>query len=253
MKLTTYITNNIEIIIFFSLVIIFILCILNRNWKTLFNNQHGINRLDAIIYISLYNPNNTSNILDNTDLFMKELKKLNTNMKKVHKVNTVCNHKNGNNDCIQSHIIALKMIKKNNWNRVLIIEDDIELSMTPETINELLNKSLESLDKQQSNWDVIMVSSSSKVINTKIESIPIDININMNTSDKESMKIQIQKIKSASSSSAYIVKNSYVDNIINLFNSKTNQDLPLDHKWQELQNKDNWFSFDKEIIKQREN
>ena len=83
MKLTTYITNNIEIIIFFSLVIIFILCILNRNWKTLFNNQHGINRLDAIIYISLYNPNNTSNILDNTDLFMKELKKLNTNMKKV--------------------------------------------------------------------------------------------------------------------------------------------------------------------------
>ena len=42
---------------------------------------------------------------------MKELEKLNTDMSKVHKVSGVYMPKNGHKGCIQSHILALNMIK----------------------------------------------------------------------------------------------------------------------------------------------
>ena len=70
-------------------------------------------------------------------------------------------------------------------------------------------------------------------------------------------------MKTATTSSAYIVKDSYVDNIINLFNTCNDnmehkklsgqgfEHWALDQKWAELQIKDNWFVIDKDPIKQR--
>ena len=55
-------------------------------------------------------------------------------------------------------------------------------------------------------------------IDNKIDSIPI--NITITSHDNSNNKIlQIQKLKTATNSSAYIVKDTYVDNIINLFNN----------------------------------
>ena len=254
MNLLSYIKKNIEIIIFSILVILFVILLLRRSWEGFFNELHGINRLDAIIYINLENRG------DRKDLLMKELEKLNTNMGKVHKVSGVFIPKNGHKGCIQSHIIALNMIKLNKWKRTLILEDDAELDMSPETVNDLLNKTIETLDEKHSNWDVIMLATANKHIDDKINAMSINV-VSPDGSIKEPLKIQ--KLRTATTSSAYIVKDTYVDNILNLFNTCNDNMVhnnlsgqghewwALDQKWSEIQMKDNWFVIDKDPIKQR--
>ena len=267
MKVMNYIKTNIEIIIFFILVTILTYLILCRSWEGFFTQQHGINRLDAIIYINLENRG------DRKDLLMKELEKLNTDMSKVHKVSGVYMPKNGHKGCIQSHILALNMIKLNKWERVLILEDDAELDMEPDVINNLINKSMEELDNNHPEWNVIMLATANKVLdksnkrkynnknnNNNNNTIPLEIA----TADGTTlMPLKIEKLQSATTSSAYIVKKSYVKNILNLFNTCNNNMSPskmtdpgfehwaLDQKWAELQNKDKWFCIDKDPIKQR--
>jgi hypothetical protein len=120
-----------------------------------------------------------------------------------------------------------------------------------------------------------MLGTANKVIDNKFS--PISINVkssesqpskssksSKNNSTSESSKtLQIQKLTTATTSSAYIVKESYVDNILNLFNNCNDNMVPdklsgqgfehwaLDQKWAELQRKDNWFVLDKDPIKQR--
>ena len=251
MNLLTHIKNNIEIIIFFGLVVCFLLFVIRRNWEGFYNEQNGINRLDAIIYINLNmdNDDEDENDSDNTYLLMEELEKLNANMNKIHKASKstgIFIPKNGHNGNLQSHILALKMIKNNKWKRVLVLEDDAKIDMQPYEFNDLLNKTLNSLDDKYSNWDVIMLSTENKLIDNKTETISID------TLQTE---MKIQKIKNAKSSLAYIIKDTYVDNILNLFdlpNLLNNDDYStLEQKWSELQIKDNWFSLDKDPITKR--
>ena len=117
-----------------------------------------------------------------------------------------------------------------------------------------------SLDEKYSNWDVIMLATANKVIDDKIDNMSINV-VSPDGSIKEPLKIQ--KLKTATTSSAYIVKDSYVDNILNLFNTCNDNMVhsklsgqgfefwALDQKWAELQVKDNWFVIDKDPIKQR--
>ena len=276
MKVFNYIKTNIEIIIFFILVSILAYLILCRSWEGFFTQQHGINRLDAIIYINL------ENRADRKELLMKELEKLNTDMSKVHKVSGVYMPKNGHKGCIQSHILALNMIKLNNWERVLILEDDAELDMEPEVINNLINKTIEELDTQHPEWNVIMLATANKVLdksktNNKNNKNNNNNNDNNTTKSKNNtipleiatadgttlLPLKLEKLQSATTSSAYIVKKSYAENILNLFNNCNTNMSPskmtdpgfehwaLDQKWAELQNKDKWFCIDKDPIKQR--
>ena len=275
MNIKKYIHTNIEIIIFFLLVSCVVYLILCRSWEAFFTEQDGINRLDAIIYINLEARN------DRKDLLMKELEKLKTDMSKVHKVSGVYMPKNGHKGCIQSHILALNMIKMNNWNRVLILEDDAELNMTPETINSLINKSLEELDKNYPEWNVIMLATANKVIdkdynkinklknelknelNNELNKKELPIDLDIYTNEDKTNSLKLEKLKQATTSSAYIVKKEYADNILNLFNHCNNNMSPknmsskgyehwaLDQKWAELQNHNMWFCIDKDPIKQR--
>ena len=253
MKLLSYIKQNVELIIFFILVVILALLILRRSLEGFFNEQHGVNRLDAIIYINL------ENRLDRKELLMKELEKLNANMGKVHKVSGVYIPKNGHKGCIQSHILALNMIKLNKWKRTLILEDDAELNIEPEVFNNLLNTTLDTLDSKQPDWNVIMLGTANKVIDKDTNMMPLEIF----AADGTKMPLAIEKLKTATTSSAYIVKDTYVENILNLFgncndnmvhNKLSGQGFEywaLDQKWAELQIKDKWFSIDKDPIKQR--
>ena len=255
MKLLNYINQNIEYIVFFGLVVILAVLILNKSLESFFNEQLGINRLDAIIYINLENRS------DRKEFLMKDLEKLNTNMSKVHKVSGVFIPKNGHKGCIQSHILALNMIKLNKWKRVLILEDDAELDMHPEVVNDLLNKTMDTLDEKHSKWNVIMLGTANKILDDKFNSIPITVTTQDGSTQDD---LKIQKLKTATTSSAYIVKDTYVDNILNLFNTCNNnmehskltgqgfEIWALDQKWAELQIKDNWFVLDKDPIKQRE-
>jgi len=266
-----YININLELVVFGALVIVLIFLILRRSWEGFFNEQNGINRVDAIIYINLENRG------DRKDVLMKELEKLNANMSKVHKVSGVYIPKNGHKGCIQSHILALNMIKLNKWKRTLILEDDAELDVSPTTFNDLFNKTLDTLDSKYPEWDVVMLASANKVLDDKTaQSTTIDVVGDTNTessaannaaannsSSNATTQFKIQKLHTATTSSAYVVKDTYVDNIINLFNSCNDnmvhnklsgdgfEHWALDQKWADLQRKDNWFILDKDPIKQR--
>ena len=255
MKILNYINQNIEYIVFFALVTLLAILILNKSWESFYNEQNGINRLDAIIYINL------ENRADRKEVLMKDLEKLNTNMNKVHKVSGVFIPKNGHKGCIQSHILALNMIKLNKWKRVLILEDDAEIDMHPEIVNDVLNKTIDTLDANQPNWDVIMLGTANKDIDKNNKTYDIIASTDDGSNKKN---LQIQKLRTATTSSAYIIKDTYVDNILNLFNTCNNnmehskltdngfEIWALDQKWAELQIKDNWFVLDKDPIKQRE-
>jgi len=256
LSIITYISTNLEYIVFFILTFILAVLILNRSWEGFFNEANGINQLDAIIYINL------ENRVDRKDLLLKELVALDTNMSKVHKVSGIYIPKNGHKGCIQSHILALNMIKLNqpHWKRVLILEDDAQLTIPPKEFNIILNKALEKLDTNEPQWNVLMLATAWKIISPidKPEKLKLEYNLL-----EDNTPINLEKLKFATTASAYIVKSSYVDEILKLFdtcnnnlkNDKLNENnhepWALDQKWQILQEKDNWFCLNKDLIKQR--
>lgn len=265
LHIKTYIKNNIEYIVFFLLLILLAILITKNNMEGFFTEQNGINRLDAIIYINLENRQ------DRKDLLLKELESLNTNMSKVHKISGIYIPKNGHKGCIQSHILALNMIKLNKWKRVLILEDDAQLNTEPETLNNIINQSLDILDSKNPNWNVIMLATVNKILDNenKANENKAEDQIQMQSfeiyaPDGSIKPIKLEKIKKATTSSAYIVKDSYVDSILDLFktcNDNMQQDKlsgdkhefwALDQKWETLQEKDNWYAISPDPIKQRE-
>ncbi len=290
-KIVSYIKHNIEYIVFIVLLLVLIYVLSNRYFENFFTEQHGINRLDAIIYINL------ENRADRKDLLLKELETLNTNMSKVHKISGVYIPKNGHKGCIQSHILALNMCKLNNWDRVLILEDDAQLTTNPEIFNNIINKTLDYLDtldatnkqstqtseqtqtteqtKINNGWDVIMLATANKIIsNTTKYNKTLDIDMPITPEQEQDTKdetkqetkqtLKLEKITSATTSSAYIVRNNYIDRILNLFkvcnnnmqhgklSSNNHETYALDQKWITLQQQDNWFALSPDIIKQRE-
>lgn len=223
-----------EYLIILILIIILIIIILNK--KEYFNNNDNpIDNLDAVIYINLENRE------DRKKLLLEELTKMNIPDNKIHKVSGVYIPKNGHKGCVQSHITALNIIKMNNWNKVLILEDDAILNVSPEEFKNELIKMFNYIDNN--NFDVLMLSSCYE--------------------KKNKIKDNIVKIEYSTTSSAYIVNKNYIDKLLNLFlyiNSmmdnhqwtfKNNEIFALDQRWNELQKKDNWLGFEKDLIKQR--
>ena len=257
MQITKYIYNNLEYIIFFILTAILAVLILNRSWEGFFIETLGINQLDAIIYINLENRG------DRKDLLLNELAALDTNMSKVHKVSGIYMPKNGHKGCIQSHILALNMINLNQpqWSRVLILEDDAEITEEPEQFNTILTQAMEKLDTIDPDWNVLMLATAWKVIS--LDDAPDRQSLEIYNPQGERMPLALQRLKSATTASAYIVKASYVDEILKLFD-KCNDNLKpdrlntdnyepwaLDQQWRSLQERDRWYCLDKDIVKQR--
>ena len=255
--LLAYISTNLEYIIFFILTIILAVLILNRSWEGFFNEAKGINQLDAIIYINL------ENRTDRKDLLLKELTALDTNMSKVHKVSGVYIPKNGHKGCIQSHILALNMIKLNQprWKRVLILEDDAEITTPPEEFNKILSRALAKLDTLDPEWNVLMLATAWKEIRTLDTADKQHLEI-YNSQD-ERVPLALQRLKSATTATAYIVNSSYVDEILKLFDTCNNNLKPdslnednyepwaLDQRWRSLQERDKWYCLDKDLVQQR--
>ncbi len=256
-SLLTYISHNLEYIIFFILTFILVVLIARKSWEGFFTESLGINQLDAIIYINLENRG------DRKDLLLKELAALDTNMSKVHKVSGIYMPKNGHKGCIQSHILALNMIKLNQprWARVLILEDDAELTEEPQQFNKILAQAMEKLDTIDPDWNVLMLATAWKVIHpadaTERQSLEIY------NPQGERVPLALQRLKSATTASAYVVKASYVDEILKLFDKCNNNLKPdrlnednyepwaLDQQWRTLQERDRWYCLDKDMVKQR--
>lgn len=268
-RLKKYIHQNIEYIVFFILLFILVILISKRNWEH-FSEPVGLNRLDAIIYINLENRG------DRKDLLLKELESLGVDKSKVHKVSGVFIPKNGHKGCVQSHILALQMIKLNKWRRVLILEDDAQLTIPPSLFNPLIEQSLGILDSTHADWNVFMLATANKVLDntTRPHSISLEYTPETTTettnhpTDKPNNKpiteYNLEKIKSATTSSAYIVNGDYADTILKLF-EKCNMNMnhtklsgnnyehwALDQRWAELQDRDRWFALSPDPITQRE-
>jgi len=263
-QLSGYIKTNIEYIIFFTLLIILFILIAYKTIDKFTTQPRGINQLDAIIYINL------ENRTDRKEFIIQELESLGVDMKKVHKVSGVYIPKNGHKGCVQSHIIALKMIKMNNWRRVLILEDDAQLTIPPELFNAVLDSSLPVLDNKYPNWNILMLATANKRLkkdkhnNTNQEALKIY----GADGTQHPLSIVLEQIESATTSSAYIINEnteiSYVEKILGLFETCNNkmkhdqlngdnyENWALDQKWSNLQQQDNWFAFNKDIMTQRE-
>ena len=256
-RVVQYINHNLEYIIFFILTAVLIILITRRNWEGFLAQAKGINQLDAIIYINLENRG------DRKDLLVKELEKLDTNMSKVHKISGVYMPKNGHKGCIQSHILALNMIKMNapNWKRVLILEDDAELTVPAEQANETIFKATEKLDAIDPEWKVLMLATAWKVKSKQDK--PDNQALEIYNPEGTRVPLALERIERATTASAYIIKDSYVDEILNLFNT-CNKNMKstalsgdnyepwaLDQQWANLQARDHWYCLSDDIVKQR--
>jgi hypothetical protein len=250
-----YINHNLEYIVFFVLVAILAVLILNRSWECFLTKAKGINQLDAIIYINLENRG------DRKDLLIKELDALQTDMSKVYKISGVYMPKNGHKGCLQLHVLALNMIKLNaqRWKRVLILEDNVEIIVDPDVFNNTITKALEKLDVIDPDWNVLMLATAYKITSENKNTQELEIK----NSKEEKVPMALERLKSATTSSAYIIRENYVDKILELFNT-CNQHLQpdklnehghkpwaLDQQWLKLQEMDHWYSLNPDPIKQR--
>ena len=196
------------------------------------------NEIDAVIYINLEKRN------DRKELILEELEKLGIPKNKIHKVSGVYIPKNGHKGCVQSHMLALQMAKFNKWQRVLILEDDAELTLDPKDGADILKKVL-----QVPNWDVFMLGTCYKQISGIVSSIGDDL--------------LVEKVKLSTTSTAYLIKYHYIDTLMEVF-KKSNDNMSseklsehnsepwaLDQQWISLQSKDNWYCLNKDLFRQR--
>ena len=217
------------------LIIILLFCKLNQNYDDFKNNWYE--KIDGIVYINLEKRD------DRKQLLLQELKKIEVNSDQINKVSGVYIPKNGHKGCVQSHIIALNIAKMNGWKYVLIFEDDMELNVSPDDFNNMVNDTLDYTKSNNISWDVIMLASGHN--------------------EKEYDNNMI-RIKAGTTSSGYIVNSHYYDTLIELFtycNENMSRDkwsggpewepYALDQQWRVLQKNDNWFGFEKDLIKQR--
>ena len=234
---------DVLIIVVIILILLFIIrlhmILCNKKYNDTFTNKYNwSNYIDGIIYINLEKRE------DRKKLIFEEFTKIEAPIDKINKISGVY-IPNGHKGCTQSHILALTLAKLNDWNNVLIFEDDMELNVTPDEFNTNINNIMEYFSTNNINWNVIMLGTYNE---TKT-----DISNN-----------NIVSINEASTSVSYIVNKNYYDTLINVFNySNTNmqkdkwtsdgwEEYALDQLWKKLQKKDKWYGFKNDLIKQRD-
>ncbi len=231
--------NNIFIlsIIVIIFIILFIILSFNKsnNCSLCENFSYNMNNIDAYIYINLENRK------DRKDLLLNEFKKLNIPENKIHKISGIYKPKNGHKGCVMSHILALELAKLNKWNMVAIFEDDMELNVSIDEYNRLLNKAL-----QHDKWDMILLHGSYQEMKKPIDD-------------------DIYYLKHSTQSTGYIIKSEYYDTLLDLFKNCNNnmvdhkwgdmehrmEPYALDQQWNKLIKRDNIIGFKTNLVKQR--
>ncbi len=176
--------------------------------------------IDKIIYINLLEcVDRNINILNELSIICPS---------KIIRFNAIKEDK-GAIGCTKSHIKCLEMAIENNWNTVLIIEDDAMWYNYDKNILVLENLIIQS-------FDVILLGG----MNAKF--------------DKKTYKLF-----SALTTTAYIVKSHYYNVLLQNFNTglkllETDYDITkyaLDQYWRILQKKDNWYIVNPALMIQR--
>jgi glycosyl transferase family 25 len=144
---------------------------------------------------------------------------------------------NGAIGCSMSHLKCLELAKQNNWEHVLIVEDDI-LFLNPELFKTQLDKFL----KNHSNFDVVLIAGNNMPPYQKIDDSCV-------------------KVYRCQTTTGYIVQRHYYDTLISnikegiqklMKNPQQYVQYAIDKYWFRLQEKDNWFLITPLTVTQRE-
>jgi len=180
-----------------------------------------------VIYINLEHRK------DRNESVLKELSKINiSNLQRFNAVKT----ENGAIGCSLSHIKCLEIAIKNDYQYIMVCEDDIEI-LNPELFTENINKFLNS----KLNWDVVLIAGNNMVPYNFVTDYCI-------------------KIYNCLTTTGYIVKNNYFSTLLNnykegvrnLMKDQANSSFKIDKHWQILQNRDNWYMIIPPTIIQKE-
>jgi len=143
---------------------------------------------------------------------------------------------NGAIGCSMSHLKCLETAKENNWDHVMIVEDDI-LFLNPNLFKNQLNKFL----KAHKDFDVVLIAGNNVPPYQKIDDSCI-------------------KVYRCQTTTGYIVQKHYYDTIINNIKEGIKQLInhpeqhviyAIDKHWFKLQEKDNWFLITPLTVTQR--
>lgn len=221
---------NTILLILTIILLMLLLCFITNRFVEAFSDEYQ--NIDAFIYINLEDRE------DRKKEILNEFDILNIPKSKIRKIAGVRIPKNGHKGCIQSHILALQMAKMNKWKTVAIFEDDATLKVEPSIFKNMINKAM------NNKWDVIMISGCNK-------------------EKREDIDNDMYYLKHATCGTSYIVKDTYYDMILNLFihcNDMMSSDKwesngweghALDQQWNKLIQRDNWISFNNDLMTQR--
>jgi GR25 family glycosyltransferase involved in LPS biosynthesis len=131
--------------------------------------------------------------------------------------------------CCLSHIGCLEIAVENNYDHVLICEDDI-LFLDSEKWLHQFNTFLES----HKTWDVILLGGN-------------------NVGPYKEMDETSVKVNKCQTTTAYLINGQeYIKTILNQFRYALRNNLPVDVSWFDLQKKDNWYLIIPLTVVQRE-
>jgi GR25 family glycosyltransferase involved in LPS biosynthesis len=144
---------------------------------------------------------------------------------------------NGAIGCSMSHLKCLEIAKHNNWEHVMIVEDDI-LFLNTELFKNQLNKFL----KKQANFDVVLIAGNNVPPYQKIDDSCV-------------------KVYRCQTTTGYVVQRHYYDTLISniregiqklMKNPEQHVLYAIDKYWFKLQQKDNWYLITPLTVTQRE-
>ena len=144
---------------------------------------------------------------------------------------------NGAIGCSMSHLKCLEIAKHNNWEHVMIVEDDI-LFLNTELFKNQLNKFL----KKHENFDVVLIAGNNVPPYQKIDDSCV-------------------KVYRCQTTTGYVVQRHYYDTLISniregiqklMKNPEQHVLYAIDKYWFKLQQKDNWYLITPLTVTQRE-
>lgn len=187
-----------------------------------------------IVYINL------KHRTDRNEQILKEFERMNIPIENIHRIEASNRPKNGPLGCCESQVMAVTLAIENNWDKVLICEDDFVFTNDKETTNKLFNDFFDLKIK----WDVFMFSSN--LINYK-----------------ETDHTFLRKVMEGKTASGYLLNNHYYQTLLNNFQECFNglnvpkydkklKGFCVDMGWRKLQPTGNWFVTNPKLGKQKE-
>jgi len=145
--------------------------------------------------------------------------------------------KNGALGCSMSHLKCIEIAKQNDWDHILIVEDDIKF-LNPELFISQLNNFL----KNHQEWDIVLIAGNNMPPYDKIDNTCV-------------------KVSRCQTTTGYLVRRHYYDKLIENYREgisklikepDNHRFFAIDKYWFKLQEKDLWFLIIPLTVVQRE-